>query len=230
MTTAAGRLGAWRPHLADLRGRAVGLRRRTVGRALKARDVFLDVTERPREFASPVTSVITPAAWCLLGLLPLCLIGAAQLGWVELVFAAVFIAVVLLLAIAFVVSGHSLAATLDLTRQRIVVGERAHGRMVVTNSGRHGTLPLTIELPVGRTEAAFGIPGLRPGAEHEELFSIPTNRRAVLDLGPVRAVRSDPFALLRRDQELTEPDLLFVHPRTVRIDGSAAGFIRDLEG
>jgi len=67
-------------------------------------------------------------------------------------------------------------------------------------------------------------------SEHEDLFAIPTSRRAVLTVGPVRAVRSDPLALLRREQRMTEEQLLYVHPRTVRIDGSAAGLIRDLEG
>lgn len=223
MTTIDGGLAGWRL-------RATGLRRRAVGRALHAWDVAREATAPARARVAPVTDLLSPAAWSLLGLLLLSLWGALVLGWVELVFAAAFLVVLLLLAVPFVLSGHSLTAVLDLTRNRIVVGERANGRMVVANAGRHRTLPLMIELPVGRSQTAFDLPGLKPGAEHEELFAIPTHRRAVLDLGPVRAVRTDPFALLRRDQELTEPDLLFVHPRTVRIEGSAAGFIRDLEG
>ena len=230
MSTLAGRMATWRESAAGLRLRAVGVRRRIVAQALRGGDRVLEVTARPRAFVAPVTDVLTAPAWWLLVLAPLFLIGAMTLGWVELVFAAAFVAALLLLAVLFVLSGHSLKAVLDLTRNRIVVGERANGRMVVSNAGRHGTLPLMIELPVGRTETAFDLPGLKPGAEHEELFAIPTHRRAVLDLGPVRAVRTDPFALLRRDQELTEPDVLYVHPRTVMIEGSAAGFIRDLEG
>lgn len=230
MSTITGGTAALRLRATGLRRSATALRRRAIARSLHAWDVGLEVTARPRAAVAPVTNVMTAAAWSLLGLLLLAIWGAIALGWVELVFAAAFLVVLLLLAVPFVLSGHSLTAVLDLTRNRIVVGERANGRMVVANAGRHRTLPLMIELPVGRSDTAFDLPGLKPGAEHEELFAIPTHRRAVLDLGPVRAVRTDPFALLRREQALTEPDLLYVHPRTVRIEGSAAGFIRDLEG
>lgn len=59
---------------------------------------------------------------------------------------------------------------------------------------------------------------------------MPTARRSVLKVGPVTAVRSDPLGLLRREQHLTGEHELYVHPRTVRIDGSHAGLVRDLEG
>ena len=49
-------------------------------------------------------------------------------------------------------------------------------------------------------------------------------------VGPVRSVRADPLHLLRRRVMWTEPVDLFVHPRTVSLGSSAAGFIRDLEG
>ena len=49
-------------------------------------------------------------------------------------------------------------------------------------------------------------------------------------VGPVRSVRGDPLSLLRRELVWTDATELFVHPRTVPLQGSAAGFIRDLEG
>jgi hypothetical protein len=52
----------------------------------------------------------------------------------------------------------------------------------------------------------------------------------VIVVGPVRSVRQDPLGLLRRQLKWTEPQDLFVHPRTVALQGSSAGFIRDLEG
>ena len=71
---------------------------------------------------------------------------------------------------------------------------------------------------------------MKPQQVHEDLFTIPTARRAVIVVGPVRSVRADPLHLLRRQVLWTEPEDLFVHPRTVALAGSAAGFIRDLEG
>jgi uncharacterized protein (DUF58 family) len=49
-------------------------------------------------------------------------------------------------------------------------------------------------------------------------------------LGPVRSVRGDPFGLLGRTVTWTEPQPVYVHPRTVRLDEAATGFLRDLEG
>ena len=67
-------------------------------------------------------------------------------------------------------------------------------------------------------------------AEREELFQVPTHRRAVIIAGPARSVRGDQLGLLRRSVEWSEPVELFVHPKTVRLHATAAGLVRDLEG
>lgn len=216
--------------LAEVRRRAIGLRRRAFGRFVAGWAVVVERTERPREVINPLTSVTTPAAWAVAGAAVACFWAGGALGWDELRLAAWFLLALLALSVLFVLGRQQVDAALDLSRNRVVVGERANGRLLLTNSSRRRTLPMMIELPVGRGSAAFDLPSLGAGAEHEELFAIPTNRRAILDLGPVHAVRTDPLALLRRDQALTESELLHVHPRTVRIEGSASGFIRDLEG
>lgn len=215
--------GAWQRRL-------VAARRRVIALAANVSHRARELAEGPRAAVAPVTAVVSVGAW-VVGLASLaCLVAGFRLGWEELVYAGFFLLALLAFCVPFVLGGHHVAAALDLTRNRVVVGERANGRMLVTNVAHHRTLPLTIELPVGRSRTAFEMPTLKAGTSHEELFAIPTSRRAILDLGPVRAVRSDPLALLRRDEQLTEPDVLHVHPRTVRIDGTAAGFIRDLEG
>lgn len=212
------------------RRRATSLRRRAGGRLLEARDRLAERTETQRAAVRPVTSVISPTAWVLACLVVLCVWAAVLWQWGEVWFAGGFLALVLLLAIPFVLGGHHVAAELHLGRNRVVVGARAHGSLVVTNTSSQRILPLTIQLPVGPTTADFDLPSLHGKQRHEELFAIPTNKRAVLDLGPVLAVRADPLWLLRRDQTLTEADLLHVHPRTVPIGSSSSGFIRDLEG
>lgn len=210
--------------------RGVALRRRVVGAFARAGATIADRTERPRAFVAPVTSVLSPAAWALFVVLLVGGVLGSWLRWDELRVAAFFAVFLLVGCLVFIIGGRHLSADLDLSRTRVVVGERATGRLLLGNPGGRRLLPLSVELPVGAGCATFDLPSLGPGAHHEELFAIPTHRRAILDLGPVRAVRSDPFGLLRRDRELTEPDLLHVHPRTVRLEGSASGFIRDLEG
>jgi uncharacterized protein (DUF58 family) len=206
------------------------VRRRADALRLNTSGWVADHTARPRTFVRPVTQVVSPAAWNLAVVGLASMWGSFRWDWTELRVAAWFILFVLVVSIIFVFGRHQLRATLDLSRDRVVVGERANGRLLLTNETRHRTLPLTIELPVGQGRADFELPSLGTGAEHEDLFAIPTSRRGVLTVGPVHAVRSDPLGLLRRDQSLTEPELLFVHPRTVRVQSSAAGMIRDLEG
>jgi uncharacterized protein (DUF58 family) len=74
------------------------------------------------------------------------------------------------------------------------------------------------------------VPSLDPEAEHEELFAVPTNRRAVIIAGPAVSVRGDQLGILRRMVRWTDPVELFVHPITARLRPSAAGLVRDLEG
>ncbi|WP_370291325.1 DUF58 domain-containing protein [Nocardioides sp.] len=213
-----------------LRRGAVELSRRRRAVVGAAVDDARRRTEQIRRRLAPITDTVTGAGW-LAGVLALVLLVAGPLlRWPELVAAGAFLAFALLIAIGFVVGRQPLVARLDLARERVVVGERANGYLMVTNPTQRRTRALSVEFPVGTGRAVFDLPPLDPGAVHEELFAIPTARRAVLDVGPVVAVRADPLALLRRERELNELDQLYVHPQTLRVDGSAAGLVRDLEG
>jgi len=59
---------------------------------------------------------------------------------------------------------------------------------------------------------------------------VPTNRRQVIPVGPVRSSRGDALGLLKREADWTDMQELFVHPPTVFLDDSSAGFLKDLEG
>jgi len=102
--------------------------------------------------------------------------------------------------------------------------------LVITNSGTRSVLAARMELPVGAGRAEFSIPALKPAQEHDELFAVPTNRRAVIATGPAISVRGDQLGLIRRVVRWTDPIDLFVHPVTTPLAPSAAGLVRDLEG
>jgi uncharacterized protein (DUF58 family) len=87
-----------------------------------------------------------------------------------------------------------------------------------------------MELPVGTGVAEFSIPRLAPGAENEELFAMPTHRRALILAGPAISVRGDQLGLVRRTVSWTDQVELFVHPKTTRLLATAPGLVRDLEG
>jgi len=181
-------------------------------------------------FLGPLGSVISPLGFAVLGTTMLLWILGAVFGWQEAVLGAFMATVLLLAAVGFILGRNDFSVQLDLHRTRVAVGDRAVGALQVTNKASRSAAPVMMELPVGHGATAFRIPRLATAQEHEELFTIPTQRRQVLNVGPVRSVRQDPFAILRRQVKWTETYELFIHPKTTGLDGSSAGFIRDLEG
>lgn len=178
----------------------------------------------------PTLSVVSPLGWAVALAAVLLAVAGAAWGWQEATAAALLAASLFVLSIVFVLGRSSYAVDLDLARTRVAVGESAVGGIEVVNTASRPVAPSLLELPVGAATAVFHLPRMRPGVPHEDLFTIPTERRAVIVVGPVRSVRADPIGLLRRQVVWTEPQDLYVHPRTAVLGSSAAGFIRDLEG
>jgi uncharacterized protein (DUF58 family) len=178
----------------------------------------------------PVVGIVTPLGWILAGFAGAAGLAAALLGWLEFRYLALTLAAGLLVAFGFLVGRARFLVGVELQPRRVVAGERAFGRLLVTNTSARRSSPTRLELPVGRGMAEFGIPALPPRAEHEELFAVPTAKRAVIVAGPAVSVRGDALGLVRRAQRWSDPVELFVHPPTVRLRPSAAGLVRDLEG
>jgi uncharacterized protein (DUF58 family) len=173
---------------------------------------------------------VSVLGWSVLAAAALLWTAGQAYGWQEAKAAAIAGFVLLVLAVGFILGRSSYGVLLDLARTRVAVGDSAVGSIAVSNTSARPLLPAALELPVGAATAVFHLPRMKPGQVHEDLFTIPTARRAVIVVGPVRSVRADPLHLLRRQVLWTEPQDLFVHPKTVALAGSAAGFIRDLEG
>lgn len=177
-----------------------------------------------------ITTAIRPLAWVLMGLAVGFWILGQIAGWSEFTIAATVIAITVALCALFLIGRTAYDVSLDLARTRVVVGERAVGALTLANRGVRAILPSRVVLPVGSGRGEFGIQRLAPGAEAEELFAIPTQKRGVVKVGPVSVVRGDPLGLFERAHRRDEPVDLFVHPRTVLFDGQSLGYLRDLEG
>ncbi len=182
------------------------------------------------DLVSPLLAATSTLGRVVLLAAPVALgIGLWQ-GWREFVVIGAVLGLVLLVALAWTLGRSRYAVDLELDSRRVNIGDRAIGRLDVRNTGQRSLLPARIELPVGRAVAAFDLPLLAKDDAHEELFTVPTRRRAVIVIGPVRSVRGDPLGLLRRVQTWTEPTELYVHPRTVPLSSGVAGFLKDVEG
>ncbi|MGV8859408.1 DUF58 domain-containing protein [Rhodoglobus sp.] len=181
-------------------------------------------------YAARVTSVVTPLGWVILALIPLSLIVGYSIAWVELVIAGYAFIAVSLMAAIYLFGRSQLAISLHVDRRRVVVGEAASGEVRGVNESKRRSLGVVAEIPVAQTFAEAVLPSIRPGGSATHDFPIPTHRRGVISVGPVRTVRADPIGLVRRELVWTESAEVFVHPRTISIPSVSTGLIRDLEG
>ena len=177
-----------------------------------------------------VSGVVTPVGWAMLVAAPVGLAAGLVLGWQELLVIGWAAVVMLLVAAVYLIGRNAFTVELHLPHERVAVGDDASGSVTVQNPTRRRLLGVSVEVPVGVGLAELGLPGLRAGESLTETFSVPTTRRGVVRVGPVRTVRGDAVGLVRRELEWTGVTELFVHPRTIGIASSSTGLIRDLEG
>ena len=201
-----------------------GVRERATHALDKAREV------RGLSNVISMVSAFTPLGWgaALVGIFAL-IFGLAN-SWVEMVAIGILALTVLLIALAWTIGRAGYRVSLNLSTQRVTVGERALGELVVVNPTNHDLPAAAIELPVGAGTASFVTGRLAAGAEHREPFGIATSHRGVVMVGPSTAVRGDSLGLVKRTQTWSDFTHLYIHPRTVRVNTSAIGFIRDIEG
>lgn len=125
-------------------------------------------------------------------------------------------------------AGHTVA--LRLANTRVTVGEKALGALTVTNPTSRRLRATKVELCVGAGANSFLCPPLGHGESHEEVFAIATTRRGIVAVGPASTIRGDSLGLVRRVQTWSDATELYIHPRTVAMNASTVGFIRDIEG
>ena len=192
--------------------------------------LVVPVARRVWTVVGPVVVVITPVGWLVLLFSVVSIMLSAIFGWQEFTYLGTVLLASVALSTVFLFGRASYGVLVELNPRRVVVGDRAMGRMLVTNIGARPLSPTRMELPVGKGVAEFQLPAMKPKEEHEELFAVPTNKRAVIVAGPAESVRGDQLGLLRRALKWADAVDLFVHPRTVRLLPTAAGLVRDLEG
>ena len=188
------------------------------------------VGEVLRRAASRIGSVVTPLGWTMAAIVPLGFVFGYHLGWVELVAVAWAGVVMVLIAILYLIGRSPLIIQLRVAHSRVVVGETAVGQVVIDNPRPRRVLGATVEIPVGAGLAGVTMPSLRRNGQFSHEFAIPTTRRGIVPIGPVRTIRADPIGLVRRELIWTDATQLFVHPRTIAIPSTSTGFVHDLEG
>ena len=174
--------------------------------------------------------VVRPIGWLLLviGLGTGVVAEVAQ--WRELAVLSVACLALLVLALPFLLGRTSVAVDLRLQPERVAAGESVAAGVAVTNRASARLVPTTLEVPVGSAIHRYGISSLAPGATHEESFTIRTERRGVIPVGPAMTRRGDPVGIFSRDVVWTPVREVLVRPHLVPMESLGAGLLRDLEG
>ena len=177
-----------------------------------------------------VLGVVKPLGRLVLALGVLALVGAAVAGWRELTVIGLACLLLLVVSLPFLVGRTRVRVDLVLEPSRVGAGATVAAGIDVTNLASTRMLPTVFDLPVGEAVHRYGIPSLAPGATHQETFTVRTERRGVIGVGPATTRRGDPLGLVSRDTEWTDLQEILVRPAMVPLDALGAGLLRDLEG
>jgi uncharacterized protein (DUF58 family) len=180
--------------------------------------------------ASRLASIVTPLGWALGVATPIAFVFGYLLNWIELVTFAWACLLLALIAVVYLIGRNPLSIGLSVPHSRVVVGDAAVGEVIVTNPRPRRVLGASVEVPVGKGLVAVTTPSLRKNGRFVHEFPLPTARRGIIEVGPVRTIRADPIGLVRRELVWTAFTHLYVHPRTIAIPSTSTGFVHDLEG
>ena len=174
--------------------------------------------------------IVNPLGWAVLAAGAGLALAAAYTDWRELSVLAAACLLVFLLALPFLLGRTRVTVDVVLQPERVIAGGSIAAGVRVRNIAAHGLLPTMLELPVGSVVHRYAVPRLGPAESHEESFTIRTERRGVIPVGPATTRRGDPLAILSRDVAWTDVTEILVRPPMVPMDSLGAGLLRDLEG
>lgn len=202
----------------------------TQRRKVVARRRWRMIRRRALEIWRTTTEAVTPLGWFVIGVTALGGVLGATLSWVEAWFVAVVGALLLFVAIPFLIGNRAYRISIELDRRSVVVGGTVEAVIRIENDGARPALPAVAELPVGPALRELTIPFIGPHGTVDLPARVPAPQRGLIQVGPLTVARRDPLALLRREVTWPDKHLVYVHPVTTLLPPNSAGLVRDLEG
>ena len=118
----------------------------------------------------------------------------------------------------------------EVEPERVERGEVALGLVQVHNPTPRTTRPTIAIDQAGPNPVAVPLPSLAAGARATRTYRLPTGRRGLIPVGPLRLERADPLRCWTMVQELGEAKTLVVTPRVLPLVGVPTGRTRSLDG
>lgn len=170
------------------------------------------------------------------GVAGIILVGAGLLlGYKEL--AALGVVALVALAVALLWAGWPprLEVTRTVDPDRVVRGDFCRASVDLRSTARWRSQLVSGEERLsgagfGDTPVAVPTVRLRSGAATRTWYRLPTERRGVLDVGPLTVSRQDPLGLVASSRTYGGTTRLWVHPRSHQLLGVPVGSARSLDG
>lgn len=157
-------------------------------------------------------------------------VSGALLGWPELSIIGVALALVVGLALLFLLVRPRVDVVREIEPDRVTAGGLAYGRVKVFNAGRRESYGFVARERFGDGVVEVPIPRLKPGRRKSTLYRLPAARRGVVPVGPMLIGRADPLGLVRSEREHGDVITLWVHPRHHALTPLPSMLTRSLEG
>ncbi|WP_406043206.1 DUF58 domain-containing protein [Micromonospora sp. NBC_00898] len=113
---------------------------------------------------------------------------------------------------------------------RVARGEPASMMLTVRNTGRLRAANLVAEDRCGPALVPVPVLRLRPGRDTTVRYDVPTHRRGVVPVGPLRVTRRDPLGLVAVARPYGGTVPVWVHPRIHPLRAVPTGAGRSLDG
>jgi uncharacterized protein (DUF58 family) len=155
---------------------------------------------------------------------------AWSFGYGELSIVAAAGLISLVVAVVWTGSRPRLDVERELLPDRVMRGDDTEVRAVLSNPGRRATAASLAVDQVGARDVEVILPGVPAHHRAQLAYTLPTDRRGILQVGPLTVVREDPLGLVRRTRGVGGSATLWVYPRTHPVRVVPSGQTRDLEG
>jgi uncharacterized protein (DUF58 family) len=113
---------------------------------------------------------------------------------------------------------------------RVARGDPAQMTLTVHNTSRLRAASLLAADRCGGTDIPVPLLRLRPGRDTTVGYPVPTHRRGVVPVGPLRITRGDPLGLIALGRAYGDITKVWVHPRIHLLRAVPAGMARSLDG
>ncbi len=114
--------------------------------------------------------------------------------------------------------------------ERTTVGSTAVGIVVVVNDSRRPARPQFAEDRIGDRVIRIALPAIAPQDHFEQPYNVVGRDRGLVQVGPIRLVRTDPLRLFRVEQTQGSTMNLWVQPRVHRLVSATTGWSQERDG